>query len=237
MTQLDWGFDQEEVTYPDDWPDVPEGFELEETTNFRGGGDEFVFTSDLLDLRISRHDDVISATARVRENFRDYRWESEEKAVSWLSDLFELYEKSVGIKIETVDPIERIVGVSEDYSLMSCNSPDKGLFDDYEGGLVENYDDLTEFGKYRNWDIHNPESVGDLKLIVSFQNNRDVYMYVFENHIIDIHTFDAGKDMDAFAVPTYEIIFEYLNQYNSEHIKLLYLNDSICKEDVLKRFI
>lgn len=235
MTQLDWGFDQGEVTYPDDWPDIPEGFELEETTNFRGGGDEFVFTSDLLDLRISTHEDVISATVRVGENLRDYRWESRGDALDWLCDLFELYEKSVLVKIEDVDPMNRVVGVREDYSLISCD-PEGGLFGEKSDGLVTGYEDLTNLGDYREWVIHKPENIGDLKFIVSFDNNSDAYMYVFENHIIEIHDLPIGKNVNAFGIPRYQIVFEYLEDCQEE-IDLGYLDESVAEEDIVKRFI
>lgn len=215
-----------EAVYPENWPSPPAGFELTEKTRFSDGEQEFIYESDLVDFRISSHEHLYSTTVRVGNEYIDYRIETEDKVINWLNNLFEMYNDSVAFQIHTSESgdVLRCVDKTAEIRTLSDTS-------------LNSEEKLTHLDSYKKWVIHNPQTIGDLRLIVRF-NDTGIYKYVFENHVLDIYTSETKSTLDAYPIPNTQIVYEYLSErYESPDCTFLYIDDSVRNVDLIKEFI
>lgn len=219
---------QKEVLYPDQWPDVPQEFELKETTNFVGGGEEFIFSSELFDLRISTHEDVYSGTIRVCSNHIDYRLESENEVIDWLSCLFKLYNSCIAVQPHPSRESSVLRGVKEDCTILSYKK---------DSGIVEWEDKMEDLTLYKKWNIHQPSNIDTLRVVLRFTGAVGSCIYVFDNHIINIYKTDSKKTNESFVIPDYQLVFKDMSKYDPDEFELLYIDETVRNEKILKEFI
>lgn len=221
----------EEVEYPENWPAVPNGFELDETTSFVQGGEELIYKSDVFDFRISTHQDgAYSGTVRVGEEYEDFRFKSENSVIDWLSGLFELYKESIIVRSSPMGG--DIIGVNEECTVI-----------EYEQGVGVNgwVDKLDKLNPYKGFPVHNPRNIGEHKATIKINYVRDQYMYVFDNHVINIFGVkDGNRYNEVFPIPDINLIFKHIKRHSdmdNMDFEIVHYSESIQTEDIVKKFI
>lgn len=200
-----------ELVYPEEWPDYPDSFSIIEKTPFSDGTFEIILSSDTADVRVSTHEDVISGTVKINEDFIDYQFEVAENFYEWLEDMYVL-------------PQFRLVVIQQ--NMIKGFKDGKYLKRTYTDRFTEISNPmLTDC----NLSIQSEPIFGPLQLILHSYDSHN-YLYIYDEFVIEVSTRGPSIHQYVFPIPSLYVVYNSIEAGELDGYSSVYINDDLDKK-------